>query len=218
MPSLLLCSATVIEIKSFLEWHRTNEFGDREVDILITGIGLTAATYHLTRQLSLRRYDMVLQAGVAGSLNDKLKPAEVVVVERETIADQSVVELGRLKTLFDLELVPRDKFPFSNGWVVNNNADLLKSANLRMVKGITVNQITTDEKIIGFYRKEFDADVESMEGAALHYVCVSESVPFIQFRSISNQVGERDKKNWNMTESVDNLNKSLKDFISRIYP
>ena len=32
-----------------------------------------------------------------------------------------------------------------------------------------------------------------MEGAALHYACIMEHIPFIQLRAVSNFVGERDK-------------------------
>ena len=48
-----------------------------------------------------------------------------------------------------------------------------------------------------------------MEGAALHYVCLMEKIPFIQLRSISNYIGERNKKKWNMQESINNLNEHL---------
>jgi futalosine hydrolase len=48
-----------------------------------------------------------------------------------------------------------------------------------------------------------------MEGAALHYVCLLEKIPFLQVRSISNYIGERNKKKWNIKESINNLNKEL---------
>jgi futalosine hydrolase len=48
-----------------------------------------------------------------------------------------------------------------------------------------------------------------MEGAALHYVCLMEKIPFIQLRSVSNYIAERNKKNWNMKESIGNLNQAL---------
>jgi futalosine hydrolase len=51
--------------------------------------------------------------------------------------------------------------------------------------------------------------IESMEGAALHYVCLQEAIPFIQLRSVSNFVGERDKTKWRMEEAVDHLNREL---------
>jgi futalosine hydrolase len=55
----------------------------------------------------------------------------------------------------------------------------------------------------------FKPDIESMEGAAFHYVCLSLGVPFLQIRSISNRVGERDKRKWEMKTAIANLNRAL---------
>jgi futalosine hydrolase len=63
--------------------------------------------------------------------------------------------------------------------------------------------------MIKFYRNVFDPAIESMEGAALHYVCLMENIPFLQIRSISNYIGERNKKKWDMMDSIVNLNKAL---------
>ncbi len=40
-----------------------------------------------------------------------------------------------------------------------------------------------------------------------------EKIPFIQIRSVSNYIAERNKKNWNMKESVINLNNELVSFV-----
>jgi futalosine hydrolase len=37
-----------------------------------------------------------------------------------------------------------------------------------------------------------------MEGAAFFYVCLMEKVPFIELRAVSNEVGERDKSQWDI--------------------
>ncbi len=56
--------------------------------------------------------------------------------------------------------------------------------------------------MIQFYRDTFNPVTESMEGAALHYVCLMEKIPFLQIRSISNYIGERNKKKWDMMDSI----------------
>ncbi len=137
----------------------------------------------------------------------------VVAVKQDAIADQSVVELEKLKTLFDLNLVPQDQYPHNKGWLINPNKEILKKTKLKIVKGISVNQISTSKQMIQFYRDAFDPVTESMEGAALHYVCLMEDVPFIQIRSISNYIGERNKKKWDMMESITNLNNELTGLI-----
>jgi futalosine hydrolase len=55
-----------------------------------------------------------------------------------------------------------------------------------------------------------------MEGAALHYTCLMEKVPFIQLRSISNYIAERNKTKWDMKKSISNLNKALINFVEAI--
>ena len=212
---LLLTAATAIEVEQFLDELRKKpeQWKQLQVDVLITGIGLTAATYSLTRQLQLKKYDLVIQTGVAGSFDLKRKLGSVVVIKQETIADQSVEELKKLKSLFELNLVPQNKFPYKKGWLKNPDINLMKMTGLDLVIGISVNQISTSPKMIQFYRNIFHPVTESMEGAALHYVCLMQKIPFIQMRSISNEIGERNKKNWNMKESISNLNKELKKFL-----
>ena len=212
--NILLISATAKEIAPFFEYYRNSKRA-QNIDILITGIGLTAATYHLLKQVNLKRPDLIIQAGVAGCFNKKIPLATVVMVEKETIADQSVIELKRLKTIFDLELVPHDQFPFENGWLVNDH-ELLKRSKLKKVKAISVNEITTSKQRVKFYKKAFNPLIESMEGAALHYTCLLEKISFIQLRSISNYITERDKKKWDMKKSIVRLNDELINLVETL--
>ena len=205
--NILVVAATAKEINPFIELTRTGDINN--ADILISGIGLTASTYHLAKQFSLKKYDLVIQAGVAGCFDLRIPLGAVLAVKQDAIADQSVVELERLKTLFDLNLVPQDQYPYKKGWLINTNKEVLKKTKLKTVKGISVNQISTSKQMIKFYRDVFDPVTESMEGAALHYVCLMENVPFVQIRSISNYIGERNKKKWDMMDSIANLNDTL---------
>jgi futalosine hydrolase len=205
--NILVVAATAKEINPFIESTRAGNFTN--IDILVSGIGLTASTYHLSKQIALKKYDLVIQAGVAGCFDLNVSLGEVVAIKQDAIADQSVVELEKLKTLFDLDLVPQDQYPYKKGWLINPNKEVLKKTNLKTVKGVSVNQISTSKQMIKFYREVFNPVSESMEGAALHYVCLMEKVPFLQLRSISNFIGERNKKKWNMMESIINLNETL---------
>ena len=212
--NILVAAATVREISPFIGTLRDDRFHKKNIDILISGIGLTASTFHLAKQLELKKYDFVIQAGVAGSFDLQIPLGTVVAIKQDTIADQSVVELKKLKTLFDLKLVPNDQYPYKNGWLLNANKEILKKTRLKIVKGISVNQISTSKQMIQFYRDTFKPVTESMEGAALHYVCLMEKIPFLQIRSISNYIGERNKKKWDMNVSISNLNNSLMTIIN----
>lgn len=208
----LVAAATAKEINPFLKYYRDTEklyHIDLTIDVLITGIGLTSAVYHLSKQLALRKPDIVVQAGVAGCFDIQMPLGTVLAIKQEAIADESVVELKKLKTLFDLKLVPQEKHPYKKGWLINSNKELLKRSGLKNVKGITVNQISTDRKMIQFYKDHFNPVTETMEGAALHYVCLMEKTPFLQIRATSNYIGERNKTKWNMQDSIINLNNKL---------
>ena len=208
----LLVAATAKEILPFIDHYRNSEksfFVDINIDILISGIGLTATSYQLTRHFCLKRPDLVIQAGVAGCFDKKIPLGSVVAVKQEAIADEGVMESKKIKTVFDLKLVPGNQPPYKNGWLINPNTTLLKRSHLKAVKGISVNQISTDKKILRLYKDRFDPAVESMEGAALHYVCQMEDIPFLQVRGLSNYTGERNKKNWELKKAITNLNYEL---------
>ena len=208
LMKILVCAATAMEITPFLSGYNQSKYAE-DIDVLVTGIGLTATTYSLTKYFSLKHPDLVIQAGVGGCFDKHYSLGSVLAIKQETIADESVIELKSLKTLFDLKLVPQNRFPYNKGWLINPDKALLKNTKLKTVRGISVNEITTSNQKVDFYRKSFNPVVESMEGAALHYTCLMENISFLQIRSISNYIGERNKKKWNMKESIINLNKEL---------
>ena len=211
----LIVAATAIEIAPFLEQFRSKKDFPANIDILITGIGLTATTYSLMKQLQIKRPEIIIQAGVGGCFDTNYPLGSVLAIKQEAIADQSVIELDKLKTLFHLKLVPQNQYPFSKGWLVNKS-EVLKKIKLKKVIGVSTNEITTSKQKVKFYKETFNPVVESMEGAALHYVCLMEKIPFLQIRSISNYIGERNKKNWNMKESIINLNKELTSLLYKL--
>ena len=215
----LVIAATNKEISPFLDQYRGNPEWSRnmDIDVLITGIGMTATTYRLVKHFNLKRPDFVIQAGVAGCFNTSIPLGSVLAIKQDTIADESVIELKKLKTIFELKLVPQDQFPYKKGWLINPGDTFTKKNKLKAVKGISVNQITTSRQMIQFYKEEFNPVTESMEGAALHYVCLAENIPFLQIRSISNYIGERNKKNWDMKESIIRLNKELSRIVTDLY-
>jgi futalosine hydrolase len=208
--NVLLVAATTLEIKPFLDHYRQKGFAGKEVDILITGPGLLAATHSLTRQIGLKKPDLVMQAGIAGCFNKKMPLGSIVAVKQEVVADEGVVEAKKFRTLFDLQLVKADQYPFNKGWLVNPDANkLIKENGFKAVNGITINQITTDPRKIKEYLSRYKVVVESMEGAALHYVCLQSAIPFLQLRGISNYIGERNKAKWNFQKPITNLNKAI---------
>ena len=50
----------------------------------------------------------------------------------------------------------------------------------------------------------------------LNYVCLMEKIPFLQIRSVSNELGERDKTRWKLSEALLHLNEALIVLIQKL--
>ena len=99
--------------------------------------------------------------------------------------------------------------------MVNPYRPLLGLTGLPCVGALTVNEITTNPDRISWYQQNTTAVVESMEGAALHYVCLQAGIPFLQLRAVSNAVGVRDKTKWDIKLAITRLNEALIPLLAR---
>jgi len=202
---ILVIAATAFEIKPFID-------AGTGADVLLTGVGVPAVFYHLQKRMQQLDYDLIIQAGIAGSFNKDLPLGEVVLVKQDTFGDIGMEEKENFVPIFETGFANKNEFPFTDGWLINDSL-INKQSGLKVVKAITVNKVSDSELQKQQFILHFNADIETMEGAALHYVCLQENIPFIQLRSISNYVGERDKTKWKTNEAVKNLNTQLKKLI-----
>ncbi len=198
---ILVVAATEFEIAPFLERYPA-------ADHLITGVGSAICMYHLAKRMHQIEYDLIIQAGVGGHFSDSCSLAEVVLVTKDRFGDVGITENNQWIDLFNQGLADANEYPFTQGWLVNEKINQFTST-LKKVSAITVNMLTDEWTHINRLNNQFQADVESMEGAALHYVCLQEHIPFIQMRGISNKVGERDKSKWRLKDAIVHLNNEL---------
>lgn len=205
---ILLIAATAKEIEQQLSVPGGT-------DMLVTGVGIPSTLYHLQKRLQQINYDLVIQAGIAGSFTKETVLGETVLVQQDSFGDLGTEKEEEFCTLFDANLADKNESPFTEGWLVNNNKWLEASA-LKKVKAVTVNKVSDDKLLKRQLEYSFHPDIETMEGAALHYVCLQENIPFLQIRTISNCVGERNKKNWKLEEAIKNLHTELANLIRQI--
>lgn len=207
---ILLTAATTFEIEPTLQLiEKKGLSSSTEIIVVITGIGSVNATYLLTTAITNQKPGMVIQAGLAGSFNyNEIGPAKTVLVKYDAFGDLGMEEKGTFTTVFDAGFAGKNHFPFTDGWLINPHS-LLNNSALPVVKSVTINKVSDSniqkEQLI----KTFSPQTETMEGAALHYVCLQQQIPFLQIRSISNEVGERDKSKWQIKQAVENLNTEL---------
>ncbi len=220
---ILFVGATCFELYQFfenlveIEGEGKNIFHykwyDLEIDLLIPGVGMTFTAYHLTRTLYTTRYDLVINAGIAGSFRDELSIGTVVNVASEQISDLGVEEGNSVVSLFDAGFMETNQFPFENGKLLNPNH--FKELELASVDGVTSNISHGNPESIAKITRDFDADIESMEGAAIFYVCLHEKVPFLEIRAISNYVESRDTTKWDIPLAIENLTDELFRFLRK---
>ena len=184
------------------------------ISVVITGVGLMAATYALTKKITELRPDFLLQAGVAGCLDPSWELGAAVLIQHETVGDLGVTEQGRFRPLSELNLQDPNQFPWKDGRLKNPYSQL-HQLGLPVVDGVTVNQVSTESIILDHYRS-LGAVAESMEGAALHYVGLQEQIPFLQVRTFSNLAGERDKSKWKLEAAINNLQQILSELIPKL--
>jgi len=206
---VLIVSATQMEIEIAKEKFKDNH----QISFLIAGVGMLSTAVNLTKYLSRYQPDLVIQVGIAGCFDQNAKLGSVVLVKEEILGDLGVEENGVWKDLFISKLSDPYKPPFTKGRLVNQHLSTFSHLDLPTVSAITVNQITTRPQRILQQQLLYNPIIESMEGAALHYVCNDFNIPYLQIRGISNYIGERDKSEWNIKEAVENSNKVLIDLI-----
>ncbi len=187
---ILIVAATDFELEK-------DQFSGYE--ILITGVGILETTLELTKKLTHNSYDLVVNAGIAGSFDKKIKIGDVVEVTEDILSELGYEEN---ETFFEFK-----SFSVANKFIVDSKTDLLK------VKSSTVNTVSGNKATIKKIKNRLSPDIETMEGAAVFRVCNDFNVPCMQIRSVSNYVGERNKKDWNIDLAIKNLNLFLKKFI-----
>lgn len=221
---ILLVAATNMEVKMLLnECQFVNAINDNFktyrinniiFDLLITGLGTTFTTYHLTQALNQFPYQLVINTGIAGSLTDDLKVGDVVNVVDEEFADLGIEDENEFLTLFDSGFLQPDEFPFKNRLLKTDKLPYV--SKLPRIKGITSNISYGNPLSISRLRSRFTAQAESMEGAAIIYVCKWFGVPCIQIRAISNYVAPRDIAQWDIPLALDNLKDTLIELLNEI--
>ncbi|MCF6365410.1 MAG: futalosine hydrolase [Bacteroidales bacterium] len=223
---ILIVFATNSEAYPFLKEVRNknysvkndNEFftDNLNVKILISGIGMSATTYSLTKTISKKKYDLVINAGICGSFNDDICIGDSVSVILDEFGDIGVTDDDNsFKTLFDEGLLKHNTRPFINGKLYSSTQQQVDT-ELPKVTAITVNASSGNKKQIKHRINKFNPDIETMEGAAVAYVCLKEKADFLQIRTVSNKVEERNKENWNIPLALKNLSQELLNILSKI--
>ena len=86
--------------------------------------------------------------------------------------------------------------------ITNPHIEKLNFLKIKTVTGITVNEITTRKERIKQIVKKYEPVTESMEGAALHYVCRHKLPVFCKCVPLVIILAKVIKAKWKIKESL----------------
>ncbi|MGL4363902.1 MAG: hypothetical protein ACRCSB_01700 [Bacteroidales bacterium] len=204
--SILITAPTILELAPIEQGLKDI----LQIDFHTTGIGLLPTVYNLSKILCKKKYSYIFQIGIAGTFNPSLSLGSTCIVGSEQLAHQL------------LEDTIGNVYPLPPMLTINTPLDcpLIKHIhlieNIPIVRGLTVTILTEQKASISQRIVRYSCDIETMEGAAFHYVCLQENVPFIQMRGVSNKVGCRNKAEWKVKEALNAIAINLKQIITHL--
>jgi futalosine hydrolase len=155
--------------------------------------------------------DFILNVGIAGAIDRTIELGTLVNVVQDYLhrfgAEDnnlfiSASEIGLLNP--EVEYLQTSPFHIESITLLNS-IELLPKVN-----GITVQTVHGNASSIEKLKLQHpEAQIESMEGAAVFYAGFMEKIPVIQLRSISNFVEPRNRASWKINEAIQVLNDFL---------
>ena len=189
--NVLIVSATAKEVKT-------------DYPHLVTGIGMVATAIAVSKALSEKHYDLVVNAGIAGSFNRSIPLGSVVEVVQDQLSEMGAQDGSQFLSPTEMNLE------------VSNAVKMSAQTNLPTVSGNPNNTIHVDDISISQIVHRLNPQVESMEGAACMLACQNAGVPCVQLRAISNYVERRNKLAWDIPLAIQNLNIELSNFLAKL--
>ena len=166
---------------------------DRELDGLdglVCGIGPVEAAAATARALALRPYAAVLHLGVAGARG--LQPGTLVIGSDAVYCDLAAA----------IPVVAR----------VAADESLVEAAR-RALPGARVAPIGTSAAVGSV---PHDVPVEAMEGFGVLRACALCGVPAVEVRAISNEIGERDRSQWDLAGAMRALRAAVPALLAEL--
>jgi futalosine hydrolase len=177
-----------------------------EYGFLVTGIGMVNTTYALTKQLVESELPVrIINVGIAGAFNPQIEIGQVVQVVKDRFSELGAEDNDSFLKADEMQLIGKEQLEFESS---------KKLSELTQASGITVNTIHGEKQSIAMAVQRYNADVESMEGAAVAFVAQQFDCEWIQVRSISNYVEPRNKNNWNVPLALENLTSAVTQLIN----
>ena len=208
---ILLHSATQLEVEPLVSkleplGGHAYQFGDHEIKLLISGVGMMATAYQLGKVLAKEDFDMALSIGICGSFDRSVELTQAVLAASDLAVEEGAEDGDQWISLEEMKLREPNEFPYEDGMLNSTLAESFsKEMGIPLKKAVSVNRVLGSEASINKLQQHFDAEIVSMEGAAFYYACLMKGLPAAQIRTVSNYVENRNRSAWKVEEALANL-------------
>lgn len=167
------------------------------VETLVTGVGPVEAACAVSAALAARRYEFVVNAGLAGAFDGAAQIGDGVVIA----SDSMEVDLENGDAL----RLPRGERTVEEVRSDPSVVERLEAAGFKALRGITVARVTATEETASRLAQRRGAQAESMEGFAVLRAAERAGVAAVELRGISNRCGARERSGWNFDAGIAGL-------------
>ncbi|KQV24145.1 MULTISPECIES: futalosine hydrolase [unclassified Kitasatospora] len=187
------------------ELRRSEHASGTEVDVLVAGVGPTAAAVSVAAVLAAHPYDLVISAGIAGGFVPRAPIAAIVLAEEIVVADLGAQTPEGFRDVTELGF-GRIRYTPPSG-AVRLAADALDAATGTV---LTVSTVTgSAERAAELTARHPHAVAEAMEGYGVSQAAERYGVPMLELRTVSNPVGPRDRAAWRIGEALGALERAF---------
>jgi len=186
--------------------------GRQAVRLLVTGPGIANTVQGLTAAIEKDRPGLILQTGCGGGFSEAgIQIGDVAVASAEIDAhlglEPAVPESAIGPLPFPVIQKPGQAIFNQYPVAVDISDQALRALNAASaavgvpVHGgpfVTVATVTTTAARTAWLHGHFGALIENMEGAGAAHVALLYDLPFLEIRAVSNLVGDRDKRRWDL--------------------
>jgi len=212
-----LMKSVMVEKISNVEFY-IGDLDGKQAVVAVSGVGKVNAAVCAEAMILKYSPDFIINIGVAGGLDERLKVGDVVIAESVAEHDMDTSPLG-------------DPIGFISGINIINipcskflSDKLLQAAktvpSISAIKGVIASgdQFISTDKQRNFIKENFSAAAAEMEGASIGHVCYLNSVDFCVLRAISDCANNDSPMSFaEFTEmAVKNSIKIILDFIHEL--
>lgn len=212
ISSVTILTATAAEAEGLRRLVGDHPLEHLQIDFLVSGVSMVNTSYCLGRYLANSAPDMLIQIGIAGSFSEQIPIGSVVEVTEELFP-----ELGAESPegWLSLEQLGFPLVQTAEGNLYNRlDNPVSYCSHLTQARAITVNNVSGIDSTIERLKKEWNPDIESMEGGAFFHAMKQVQIPFMQLRGISNMVEPRNKERWRIGAAINAVQKETFQFLA----